>query len=223
MSHVRLSVGAPEELFPSAMLSGPAGHARENARMRGVSVVVLVALISLLAPNPATAADEPDRGPSFVVKVEANRLTIRLRGIPLDAALRAIARECGVGFASEVRLDERISLALDGAPLDEAFKRLLGSHSYILVYTSATKEQEPGLTHVKVTEPRTGTSDPMGQHQTTMARSRPAPRDSAGRDADGSGLVWSPEDAYPAGNGRDADEEATEAARWPRTGLEADD
>jgi hypothetical protein len=119
--------------------------------MRLVELLFVGLLISLAGgPDPARAADEPKPEGAFVVKVDRERLTVRLQGVPLHAALKAIERESGVALALLGPLREEITIAFDDLPLEQGLRRLLGNRSYILFYAAAGPGQPAALRQVKV-------------------------------------------------------------------------
>lgn len=119
--------------------------------MRLVGLLFVGLLISLAGgPDPARAADEPKPEGAFVVKVDRERLTVRLQGIPLHAALKAIERESGVALALLAPLREEITIAFDDLPLEQGLRRLLGNRNYILFYAAAGPGQPAALRQVKV-------------------------------------------------------------------------
>jgi HEAT repeat protein len=119
--------------------------------MRLVGLLFVGLLISLAGgPGPARAADEPKPEGAFVVKVDGERLTVRLEGIPLQAALKAIERESGVALTLLTPLAEEITIAFESLPLEQGLRRLLGNHSYILFYAAAGPGQPAALRQVKV-------------------------------------------------------------------------
>jgi len=119
--------------------------------MRLVELLFVGLLISLAGgPDPARAADEPKPEGAFVVKVDGERLTVRLEGIPLQATLKAIERESGVALALLTPLTEEITIAFENLPLEQGLRRLLGNHSYILFYAAAGPGQPAALRQVKV-------------------------------------------------------------------------
>jgi hypothetical protein len=119
--------------------------------MRLVGLLFVGLLISLAGgPGPARAADEPKPEGAFVVKVDGERLTVQLEGIPLQAAMKAIERESGVALALLTPLTEEITIAFDDLPLEQGLRRLLGNRSYILFYAAAGPGQPAALRQVKV-------------------------------------------------------------------------
>jgi len=100
--------------------------------------------------DPARAEEEPKPEGVFVVKVEGARLTMRLEGIPLQMALKAIERESGVALALLEPLTEEVTIAFDDLSLEQGLRRLLGNRSYILFYAAAGPGHPAALRQVKV-------------------------------------------------------------------------
>jgi HEAT repeat protein len=119
--------------------------------MRLVGLLFVTLLFSLSGGfDPARAEEEPKPEGAFVVKVDGERLTVRLQGIPLHAALKAIERESGVALALLTPLTEEITIAFENLPLEQGLRRLLGNHSYILFYAATGPGQPAALRQVKV-------------------------------------------------------------------------
>ena len=119
--------------------------------MRLVGLLFVTLLFSLSGGlDPARAEEEPKPEGAFVVKVDGERLTVRLEGIPLQMALKAIERESGVALALLAPLTEEVTIAFDNLSLEQGLRRLLGNRSYILFYAAAGPGQPAALRQVKV-------------------------------------------------------------------------
>jgi hypothetical protein len=119
--------------------------------MRLVGLLFVTLLFSLSGGlDPARAEEEPKPEGAFVVKVDGERLTVRLEAIPLQAALKAIERESGVALALLEPLTEEVTIAFDDLSLEQGLRRLLGNRSYILFYAAAGPGQPAALRQVKV-------------------------------------------------------------------------
>lgn len=101
-----------------------------------LDTLFLVGLLLSLAADPdcALAVDEPKDKDPFVVKVDRDRLTVRFQRVPLEAALKAIARKSGTALILEAPLEDVVTITFDNLPLDEGLRRLLGNRSYGLFY-----------------------------------------------------------------------------------------
>ncbi|MGB4780515.1 HEAT repeat domain-containing protein [Candidatus Methylomirabilis sp.] len=103
--------------------------------MRLDTLFLVGLLLSLTAdPDCALAVDEPKDKDPFVVKVDRDRLTVRFQRVPLEAALKAIARKSGTALILEAPLEDVVTITFDNLPLDEGLRRLLGNRSYGLFY-----------------------------------------------------------------------------------------
>ncbi len=108
---------------------------RERRSMRPDALFLVGLLLSLTVdPDCALAVDEPKNKDPFVVKVDRDRLTVRFQGVPLEAALKAIARKSGMMLILEAPLEDVVTITFDNVPLDEGLRRLLGNRSYGLFY-----------------------------------------------------------------------------------------
>jgi len=144
--------------------------------MRLVGLLFVTLLFSLSGGfDPARAEEEPKPEGAFVVKVDGERLTVRLQGIPLHVALKAIERESGVALALLGPLREEITIAFDDLPLEQGLRRLLGNRSYILFYAAAGPGQPAALRQVKVLpKGREGVRAEGPSEQPRVMPSRPA-------------------------------------------------
>ena len=116
------------------------------------AVLLLVGLLLScpVGPDRAWAAGDPEAEGSFMVSVDRDRLTVRLKGIPLGMALKAIAQKSGVALTLEAPLEEEVTIAFDDLPVEEGLRRLLGSRSFVFVYAAAELGQPVVLKGVKV-------------------------------------------------------------------------
>src|SRR5574337_2115445 len=90
---------------------------RRSMRLNTLFLVGL--LLSLTAdPDCALAVDELKDKDPFVVKVDRDRLTVRFEGIPLEVALKTIARESGMALVLEASLEDVVTIAFDDLPMD---------------------------------------------------------------------------------------------------------
>lgn len=77
-----------------------------------------------------------------VVEVEGTRLTVTLDQVPLQEALREIARQTGLRILVNSALDDRLSLAFDNLSVEEGLRRLIRGHSVLFLYTPAGELRE---------------------------------------------------------------------------------
>lgn len=129
-----------------------------------ISLLVSVLVSSCIAPDGTLAAVEGKANGLFVVRVDRDRLTVQLKGIPLQRALMAIAQRGRVTLTLEVPLEEEATIAFDNLPLDDGVKRLLGPRSYVLGYADSGPGQPPALRVVKVLTRGHGGSEASGAH-----------------------------------------------------------
>jgi len=85
-----------------------------------------------------------------VVRVEGDRLTVKLIQVPLRDVLLAIAQQSGLRIFLDPALDDRLSLAFSNLPLEVGLRRLLGDRSALFLYTSPGEEGGLKLEEVRV-------------------------------------------------------------------------
>ena len=126
------------------------GSSRSFTRL-SLFLFVSVLLGSTFPLDGALGASEPEaaKGP-FVVELRGDRLTVRVKEIPLRMVLEAIGRHSGVEVAFAGPLEEKITASFDELPLDEGVKRFLGGRSYVFLYAAAGAGQPPSVVLSKV-------------------------------------------------------------------------
>jgi hypothetical protein len=89
---------------------------------------------SLVTPaaSPADGAAEP-----VAVRATATGLSIRAEHAPLEEVLREIAAETGMEVQGGLRSDPEVTVDFEAASFPEAFRRILGDQSFVLIYGSA--------------------------------------------------------------------------------------
>ncbi len=90
---------------------------------------------ALLVPVPAV----PDERPPLSVTLEADRLSMSVREAVLADVLAEVARASGVAIAIDAALraeldQERVTVAMDRVPLEDAVRRLLGGRDAMFLY-----------------------------------------------------------------------------------------
>ena len=93
-------------------------------------LAIIAALLSLLliGPGPAMAED-------LSITFEEETFSAHVEEYPLKVVTEKIESETGIWFkAGQALLQERVSVAFDGLPLEEGLERILSKMSYSLVF-----------------------------------------------------------------------------------------
>jgi hypothetical protein len=85
------------------------------------------------APYGASPAEEPS---TRVVRLENDRLTVRLRDVPITDVLQDLATQTGAQVRGQVREARDVTVTFDDVPLSDGLARLLGDQAFALVYGS---------------------------------------------------------------------------------------
>jgi len=89
------------------------------------------AALLLVAVSVRATGGSPD---GRQVRYEGDRLTVRLKGVPLDQVLDDLARQAGAEIRGTVKDPREVSVEFDAVPLPDALARLLGDQNFALVY-----------------------------------------------------------------------------------------
>lgn len=79
---------------------------------------------------------------AHIIKYANNRLTVRVKDIPLAALLQEIARQSGLTLVCKELLDERISIRFQNLPFDEGLRKILHKLSFAVQYAQQTDEED---------------------------------------------------------------------------------
>jgi hypothetical protein len=90
--------------------------------------VRLLALAVLLLATRVAGGSEPG------LAYRDGRVTADIQGVPLEEVLAALARETGAAINGEPLFLQPVHVRLDGVPLSEALRRLLGGQNFLLRY-----------------------------------------------------------------------------------------
>ena len=93
-------------------------------------LAIIAAFLSLLliGPGPAMAED-------LSITFEEETFSAHVEESPLKVVTEKIESETGIWFkAGQALLQERVSVAFDGLPLEEGLERILSKMSYSLVF-----------------------------------------------------------------------------------------
>lgn len=117
-----------------------------------LALLPLVGLLFYVSLSPVCtmAAGNPTAGDTFVVQMDRERLTVRLKGVPLQMVMKAIAQKSGVVLVLDAPLEEKVTLAFEDLPLDEGLRRFPGLRNYVLVYAAAEPDQPAVLKQLKI-------------------------------------------------------------------------
>ena len=88
--------------------------------------------------NAAPRASRDSDG-HYVYDADADRLTLRVRDVPMAEVLEAISQRTGLTFDTRpgLSLENRVTLRVERLPLDEAVRDLLRGFNFVLSYDSS--------------------------------------------------------------------------------------
>ncbi|MBY0276437.1 hypothetical protein K2Z84_13910 [Candidatus Binatia bacterium] len=94
----------------------------------------VTALVLLLAVASGRASAGSGTVTDVRVRATASGVSVHAREVPRGEVLRALATELSVEVRGHARVDERVTVALDDAPLPEALRGVLGAQSFLVHY-----------------------------------------------------------------------------------------
>lgn len=115
-------------------------HAAQRAARTGVLPLVLSLSLGVGTLGAAPPLEVKDVEGQAVVKVEGDRLTVKLVQAPLRDVLQEIAQQSGLRILLDPAINGRLSLAFSSLPLEAGLRRLLGDRSVLFLYTSPGEE-----------------------------------------------------------------------------------
>jgi hypothetical protein len=73
-------------------------------------------------------------GSPFVLRVEDNLLTLKLKDAPLEKVLTEIAHQAGIQITVYGPMEEYLSAEFSGLPMEKGLRRLMRDFNYVLIY-----------------------------------------------------------------------------------------
>lgn len=145
-------------------------------RSRSGGLFAAGAVVLGLWPGPAARADSlladtrEAGGALPVVEVRDGLVSVRASGAPLAEVLTALAQAFGIALTLRGDLSEPVVQAFGPVPLGEGIRRLVGSHTLMMIEVAASDASGvTPVTHLSVTGPRAaaggerGFDDPDGR------------------------------------------------------------
>ena len=90
----------------------------------------------------------------FVIQVRGDRVSVKLRGVPLAEVLDRIARQCQIRTLLYGATDEKVSMEFNDLPLDRGLRWIIKDHDFILFYGEGKagpgQSSRPRLEEVRV-------------------------------------------------------------------------
>lgn len=99
-------------------------------------LLLLPAMVQAKNPTPAQPGDRSFHSP--VVRFADERLTVKVRDIPLRGLLKEVAWESGLALVLLSPLQDRVTIEFHGLRLDKALRHILRHRNFIVEYGEQT-------------------------------------------------------------------------------------
>jgi len=107
-----------------------------------ISQPVLWIYFSLLLAIPISSlGDSGAGGPPFVLQVEDNLLTLKLKDAPLEKVLTEIAHQAGIQITVYGPMEGYLSAEFSEVPVEKGLRRLMRDFNYVFIYGAEKRKK----------------------------------------------------------------------------------
>ena len=113
------------------------GCGEKRVRMKisqSLSWIYIFLIVSIPIYGLGASGDSKNDGRPFIIQARNNRLTVKLKDIPLEKVLAEIANQTGIQIIFYGAMEGLLSADFSKLPLDEGLKQLTRGFNHVFIY-----------------------------------------------------------------------------------------